>query len=320
MFENIIEEKLIKIWKALLGSIEISYCSSFLCLGGTDELFAVLIDMVSKEFLVDLNNVNVNDFVYFCQQINLIRLNSSKVEDDILVKIKSGGSSKVLVVIHPIGGTLFSYANLLYDIKADVTIWGIQDPSIVGVLQNYHSLEEQALFYIRVLEKKVDINNLIFLGHSYGATLAFEMARQINDKGIYVRHLIMLDGWAKIPFARNFKKSFRKIILRQVDKLKLQRFISSVGIESKWLDMLWRRACLLMLYKPIAVPVSCTLFAAKEILPEYKVEYDSYSRWGDYVNELKIFLVPGNHETMLEKKNVVHMICKITKILEEVNE
>ena len=64
--------------------------------------------------------------------------------------------------------------------------------------------------------------------------------------------------------------------------------------------------------------VDATLFASSEQLEEYYVKYDSFKRWSNYINNLKIDHIPGNHETMLDNNNVATLASTINLLLEKI--
>ncbi|CAK9300196.1 unnamed protein product [Gordionus sp. m RMFG-2023] len=90
--------------------------------------------------------------------------------------------------IHPIEGSLVSLSNIIKLLNQPVI--GFQCSK--EVCQD--SVEEMAEFYIRkMLEIKKD-GPYIICAYSFGATIAFEIALQLQVKGIKIKDLIFLDG------------------------------------------------------------------------------------------------------------------------------
>ncbi len=310
-----IDKQLLKLWQEILGHVNVLPTTSFMSVGGDNITFSVLVKRLSKKFKIDCSPIKGEKLLTYYQQANFLKISLKKTDKKIIIPICSGNHSTKLILVHPIGGGLFGYAHVIKLLKTKMSIIGLQDASMCGLLYYYNSLEEQAREYIHYLNMLPDLNSIILLGHSYGGSLAFEIARQLKKTNIEVKYLIIIDAWAEPPFNVDFKNNFKNIILRQVEKLKLNEFISSEEVKKRWLDLLWHRAVLLLRYKPTKIDVHGTVIAAKESLPEYDVKKEGIQLWSNYLLSAAIYRVSGNHENIMHEDNAHNVAYIVNQIL-----
>lgn len=311
-----IDRRLVMVWKETLGHIDVTPITSFMSVGGDDILFSVLGRKISQEFQMDCSEIVGKKFYYYYQQANFLKIALKESEEKLIVNVSVGSHDTGLVLVHPIGGGLFGYANLIKLLKTKMPIIGLQDASMCGIIHYYYTLEEQAKKYVFALNENTDLKSIILLGHSYGANLAFEIAKQLKQRKIEVKHLIIVDGWAKQPYDLSFKDNFKKIILRQIERLNLASFVNDEEVKKRWFDLLWHRACLLLKYNPEKIDVPGTVIAAKETLAEYSVKKESIQSWADHLLSVEIHYVLGSHENIIDFErahNVAYIVNKILK-------
>ncbi len=103
-------------------------------------------------------------------------------DDGELVRLNEREGSTTLVLVHPIGGDVFSYRELAS--LMDMPVVALRATTATNAL----TLEELASHYARLLSGKV-----ILAGWSFGGVVAHQIAQQIE-----VERLILIDSWINI--------------------------------------------------------------------------------------------------------------------------
>jgi thioesterase domain-containing protein len=311
-----IEQKLISFWKELLLIKNVSLYDNFFELGGNQLLFLALKKKIEKYFSIPCKHLSEKQFSNISQQIAFIRTKKDDPSTNMIVNLKPGSNEEFLVFIHPIGGTLFTYKPLIACLQTNKTILGIQDRILSGDFRLYDSIEAQAENYVTALKKTCGAKPIILIGHSSGGIIAFEATKQMLKFGFNIKHLVITDSWAKVPFNINFKEQFIQAIYRQTNKIKPEYFFHSKDEINLWLDVLWHRMTQLMYYQPSKIKIDATLLSASEVIAEYQDANSTPDHgWRKYVRSLQVYKIPGNHETILEHNNALHAAKIINKLL-----
>lgn len=116
-----------------------------------------------------------------------------------IIKLSTGTHETPLFLIHPVGGTVFWYKQLAAHLDGTYTIYGIQDASVDGDERRFESIEEMASFYIEAISEVYQGTNFALAGASFGATVAFEMAKQLISSKNTIQYLGLFDGWTIYP-------------------------------------------------------------------------------------------------------------------------
>jgi thioesterase domain-containing protein len=99
--------------------------------------------------------------------------------------------------VHPLGGFAFCYLDLARSLAPNHLFYGLQSPAVElnesGILWTVGSIESLAARYIDAI-KEVEPQGPYHLGGwSFGGTVAFEMARQLQERGDWVSSLVLMD-------------------------------------------------------------------------------------------------------------------------------
>lgn len=324
--KNYYEEKLIELWTKILG---ISICTTeadFFSLGGHSLSTLKLLLAIEKEFQLKFT---VNDFFsastveklakkiqqYQAQQVLLdfkkINYNNQNFPFPI-VCLQPHGNKNPLFIIHPVGGTIFWFMDLAKHLGTDRPIYGIQDPAVISQQIVFDTIEEMAHFYlycIRQIQKK---GPYIIAGASFGATVAFEIAKTLEQSGQPAQFVGLLDGWSSYPKALKVKSKFQKLMHNLGDKLYSQFQINELEHPEHWLDLQWHRNGLLWKYSLVRINTKLSLFKAEQLLPELAWANHPFNYWDDYsINPIDVHLIPGDHETMFKEPNVRDLAAQL---------
>lgn len=110
-----------------------------------------------------------------------------------LILIQDGEKDPPLICIHPIGGSIFSYADLALQLSEDWTVYGIQAPILREETREVSSIAELARFYDRFIAE-AGIGDFVVCGWSLGGLIALEIARCAAERTGTFPQLIVLDS------------------------------------------------------------------------------------------------------------------------------
>ena len=111
-----------------------------------------------------------------------------------IVPFRTDGGKAPLFLIHGVDGTLERFQGLVRHLEAERPIYGILSQSMLGEKIALASIEDLAAYYITAIQDVRPQGPYHFLGYSFGSLVAFEIARQLRDRGEVVGMLGMLDN------------------------------------------------------------------------------------------------------------------------------
>ncbi len=324
--QNISEttHKLINVWSDILQLKNLQLTDDFFESGGDSLAVMMLITKVKDAFGVKLLVKDILDNRTLINLSSIIEKKKISVGDELYDKYKSillirpANHGKNIFLIHPIGGGVFWYHELSKKINEKISVYAIQDPSFESRDMLFNSIEEMASFYIRLIKKIQPHGNYALGGASFGATVAFEMAKQLESIGEKIDFIAMFDGWAVYPEQLKDEKSFKKIMRAQRARL-LDRY-QGLGIENihELLAIQQHRSILLGKYQLKPIESKVVLFKATENWGLFESIQSEDNYWRTLCkSSLIVELSPGNHETMLFDPNVQILTSKLNRYLEE---
>lgn len=112
-----------------------------------------------------------------------------------LVASLRGGDQGTLILVHPVGGTLLGYRDLVPKVPEGIEVLGIAapPPSYDEVPREMESLAD---FYVDKLLAARSLDNCQLAGWSFGGVLAFAMVERLRERGIEVSSLCLIDSYA----------------------------------------------------------------------------------------------------------------------------
>lgn len=203
------EKYITQILEESLGIHPIGIEDNFFELGGDSLLAIQIISRISQEFKVKLNQSQLIETPTITKLALLIdegneKGNSSQNSSlSPLVKIQASGSQPPLFLIHPAGGSAFSYLNFGQYLDPNQPIYGIEDPGLYQNL-NPQSFPDKARSYLDIIRSVQPHGPYQLAGYSYGGNMALEMAIQFNKAGETVEFLGMLDSFPPSAYENIF--------------------------------------------------------------------------------------------------------------------
>jgi thioesterase domain-containing protein len=114
-----------------------------------------------------------------------------------LVALKPEGDRPPFFCVHPGGGSVLSYFDLAAHFPSARPFYALQATGLDGSTPPLRAVEEMAAAYVKAIREKFPHGPYHLGGHSFGASVAFEMARQLEaETGAPGGGLILLDHLA----------------------------------------------------------------------------------------------------------------------------
>ncbi|MBN9669609.1 non-ribosomal peptide synthetase [Roseibium aggregatum] len=212
-----LEEQLLEIWKDVLGipsgetfpGTDVEFEAA----GGHSLLSVRLLSRIEKMLGVDLSVSDLAAAGTIVEQARLLRRRGlsgtppgetgkqePRADLSLLVPLRQpepgSESEKPLFLIHPVGGTLSCYRQMVEDLTIEAPVYGVRAEGLEpGEEPQAGSLEDLAARYCRQIRDRQPTGPYRLCGWSFGGVLAFEMARQLERAGAEVSGLVLIDSY-----------------------------------------------------------------------------------------------------------------------------
>jgi amino acid adenylation domain-containing protein len=188
------EARLVALWQAILGVAFVGVRDGFFDLGGYSLLAVRLFAAIEKAFgkRLPMTTILEGDTIeHLAQVIDRVVAPSTWSS---LVSLQSGGSCPPFFCVHPIDSEVFLYLALANHVGSDQPFYGLRAQGLDGLSEPHRSLEAAALDYIREIKQLQPRGPYYLGGYSMGATIALEMAHQLQARGDEVGLLACFDS------------------------------------------------------------------------------------------------------------------------------
>jgi len=346
------ETKLAEIWKRLLGVDVLDADANFFSLGGHSILAIRLIVMLEKEMelRITLNELFSHPTISELAEFFEGKRNSN---DSPVIKLCHCDGGKNIFLFHPVGGSVFCYGELAKLLSHKYSVFAVEAAGFshekTSLNTELHSVEDLAAYYLEEI-LKIETEDIIFGGWSFGGLLAYEVARRYEKMGHDAAFVLILDSVADNSRAKQeagqdevgLLKSllqesldFDEEVLRSLPRDEKIRYLLSCGERTGILPFGFssvQMANLLSTYRSNAIAAARYDMPAcsnKNILLVRALEMTDYSRsfvndayfgWSKFLKEENITLkwTEGTHETMLSPGLVGNVANHILEYLENV--
>ncbi len=346
-----VELQLIQIWEKILGGRYIAVTDNFFDLGG-HSLSALRLRyeiQTTFKYELSLNALFQSPTIeHIAQQI---RSSESALRWSPLVALRSTGSRPPFYCVHPGGGSVLGYLDLVRALDSDQPFYGLQSPGLEGESEVYTSIEDMASRYIQEIRGLQPEGPYFLGGWSLGGVVAFEMARQLKELGQQVALLALIDSYAPANdqdlsrlendseligmFLRDFRGRHGKEMTESYDDLQgkdidwlLQHLLSEAkslgvlppdaGMEEirRLLNVFRANMNALKNYRPKPYFDRLTLFRAET--SSRNLLADNTSGWEALTDcPIEVHIIPGNHYSMVARPNVQTLVEKLDLCLRE---
>ncbi|MGK3980503.1 amino acid adenylation domain-containing protein [Sorangium sp. So ce118] len=115
-----------------------------------------------------------------------------------LVSINPSGARQSSFWVHGAPGLAQPFVHLSAALGGDYPLFAFQARGMDGSVMPFTSIEETAAYYIACMQQRRSTGPYFLGGLSSGGIIAFEMARQLQQKGEAVSRLVLLDTYPSV--------------------------------------------------------------------------------------------------------------------------
>ena len=332
-----LESRLVSMWEEVLQARPISVRDDFFSIGGHSLLAVQLAAVIEKSVGRSLSP----GLLFDAPTIELLasRLAAAPAPRGALVLLADGKPRAPLFLIHHVSGDITAYKDLAHYLGGQRPVYGVRVPELDSNEAPLDRVEAMASRYVRELRTVQACGPYLLGGHSAGAHIAFEMARQLREAGEGVDLLAILEADARtrggarslldtarfqLDAVRNIPAKRRAAyVLRKIARLagrfggndSTRQSDGTVGNQGK--NAVWsaiERA--VRQYRPQPYPGPVTLFRAtdRRITGTYSrtCGWERLARGG-----IRVIDVPGTHSTVLRPGSEPPMAAKLRARLDE---
>jgi len=185
-------ERLRAIWEAVLGVGPLDGDDDFFEVGGTSLLAVRMFHMVAARMDRELPLSTLLEAPTLAELAAVIDDPSKRTGR--LVPMRRGSGGPPLFLVHSLWGDVLGMRQLARAIESDVPVYGLRARGLDPDEEPQASVEELARTYVEAVRTVQPDGPYRVAGHSFGALVAFELARQLEEQGAEVGWLGLIDG------------------------------------------------------------------------------------------------------------------------------
>ncbi|MFI2202813.1 amino acid adenylation domain-containing protein [Streptomyces sp. NPDC020192] len=207
------EEAIAAIWRDVLGVARVGVTDAFLDLGG-NSISALRVIMR----LPEITDAEVPVAALFeggtIERLAAIVTGERQQAASTLVPLRSTGTKAPFFLVHPLGGSVFCYSELVGVLDPDRPLYAFQAPEYAGPdVPRPDSVEEIAALYLSEV-RAIQPEGPYFLGGwCMGGMVSYEMARQLEAAGEEVGMLTIISASIDDPVPPRYATSESAAIL-----------------------------------------------------------------------------------------------------------
>lgn len=197
------EKTLHEIWEEVLGQTGISITDDYFDLGGHSILAVRLMAKIERAFHRRLPIAQLFRNPTIEKLGATLGDNAPRPASAGLVEIRPGSEASPLFLIPGAGGNVIYFHALSKRLAPGRAVYGLEAPGLDGS-EPLATVEEIAAHHIRLISPVVGTGPYLLAGHSFGASVALEMSRQLIANGAFVDLLAIFDAPAPISIAETY--------------------------------------------------------------------------------------------------------------------
>ncbi|WP_327351860.1 non-ribosomal peptide synthetase [Streptomyces sp. NBC_01304] len=207
------EEQLAEIWRDVLSVERVGVTDPFLDLGGTS-ISALRVIMR----LPDITDVEVPVAALFeggtIEKLASIIDGEQQATASTLVTLRSAGERPPFFLVHPLGGSVFCYSELVDVLHPDQPLYAFQAPEYAGPdVPRPDTVEDIARLYLSEVRAVQPEGPYYLGGWCMGGMVSYEMARQLEAAGEEVGMLTIISASIDDPVPPRYATSESAAIL-----------------------------------------------------------------------------------------------------------
>lgn len=187
------ERTLVEIWKDVLKIGEVGIRDNFFDIGGHSILAITMFAKVEDTFRKTIPLATLFEAGTIERLAEILEQDGWMEQESSIVPIKPDGNRVPFFCMHAVGGNVMFYSSLGKYLHPDQPFYGLQARRLAGRQIGHATIEEMAEYYIDEICEKYPDGPFYLGGSSFGGLIAYEMARQLTERGKEVALLALLD-------------------------------------------------------------------------------------------------------------------------------
>ncbi|OLE50030.1 MAG: hypothetical protein AUI36_19765 [Cyanobacteria bacterium 13_1_40CM_2_61_4] len=299
----------------MLGIEPISVTDNFFDLGGHSLLAVRLFVKIERRFARSLPLASIFEAPTVEQLAAMIRAAPSSATSGCLVVLQGEGKKPPLFCLPGLHGHAFRFRHFARPLGGDQPVYGLQYPGLDGQRAPLTSVEDVAAELIRHMRQVQPRGPYYLCGYSFGGLVAYEISRQLTAREQPVAMLAFFDTFAPGLDGKSTRSE------RRVERSDNRPDAGSPLLN--WLErvsMANKQAA--DCYLPQPYSGRAILFRAADTSDKTsegsREVVDPLNGWGEWVRGgLEVHLVPGDHNKILNKRNIPVLGKKLRACLRE---
>ncbi|MBN1888045.1 MAG: amino acid adenylation domain-containing protein [Thermoflexales bacterium] len=192
------EETMAQIWTEVLGLEHIGIRDDFFELGGHSLQAMQLMAQLEQLLGENLPLARLFQHPTIEQLASALRTGGGNRPWSALVPIRSTGTKPPFFCLPGAGGNVIYLHSLAHHLGPSQPFYALQAVGLDGETPPHTSVEEMAAHYIQAIQTVQPHGPYLLGGHSYGGSVAFEMAQQLQGRGEPIALVAILDALAPV--------------------------------------------------------------------------------------------------------------------------
>ncbi|KFE71961.1 hybrid non-ribosomal peptide synthetase/type I polyketide synthase [Hyalangium minutum] len=309
-----LEQGLAEIWREVLGVHSIQPDDHFFDAGGSSLIALQLRTRVRAQLGVMLPVHALVENPRFTQLLDAVRRASTAApssperpatpQGQLRVCLQEGAAgSPPLYLVQPIGGTVYTYMGLARQLGPQQPVYAFRASGIEPGEPIHPDVPTMAAHYIAEMLKHQPRGPFQLGGHSSGGAVAYEMARQLVQRGLEVSPVLLVDT-PPLPLSHlqvGQPEDLLKLMapFRERAPAAWAGMAKAVAKDSPFRELLMVHAHALAAYTPRRSQLPLLYIRAKE--RNEVLEHHAEQWWMDHTDgAFSMHTVPGDHFTLME--------------------
>lgn len=195
-------EKLVaETWAQVLGVEKIGVHDNFFELGGHSLLAVQVVSKLRQKLGRNVPLSALFQSPTVTSMASMLAEGSEESSASVLVPIRAGDHGLPLFCIHPAGGQVSVYVDLINALSARQTVYGLQSLALGEASGEHDSMERMASHYTEAIRKCQSTGPYHLLGWSMGGALAVNVTAVLEQQGERVAFVGLLDAHLPMDLA-----------------------------------------------------------------------------------------------------------------------
>jgi amino acid adenylation domain-containing protein len=326
--QDVLERELIQLWEELLGQ-PVGVQDNFFELGGHSLLVARLCDRITTQLHCQISPMALFQAPTVRQLGQYLKQSSTQPRSalDSAVVIQPGAEQQPpLFAIHVLGEGGRFFRPLAKYLGVEQPVYGLAAQMMDNDNAPNNRVEDLATYYIEQMQAIQPEGPYYLVGMSYGGSVAYEMACQMEQRGLTIGMIGLLDTYGPqsealpsrerlIAHWRSLKQEglayisdkIKQMSQSRIDRLRVryariaQKLGQPISYELRYKMILSDNLKASDTYRPEFYGGRLSLFRATDAIFYPQSYLTAGLGWRELVGSLDIYDVPGDHMTMVEE-------------------